>query len=162
MLRTVVDILEKNHGDLAARPSNPQRNGWSAGDAFGERWTGSTVNAGENGAKAAALASTPGADVRTEKNACIRNIGDAMLPIVADGASVAYSQERESANDLDGKLVVGWINGTVIVRWFHLCGRYGVLRAENPASDASQVLVDLEAAPHEACVRRVLWISTPH
>jgi hypothetical protein len=93
---------------------------------------------------------------------CIRNAGDAMSPIVADGAYVAFSKAEEDPAELDGKLVVAWVEGQPLVRWFQYCDRYAVLRAENPAASPSQLLVDLEDRAHEPRFRRVLWINTPH
>lgn len=93
---------------------------------------------------------------------CIRNVGDAMTPIVADGAYVSFSGTEERPEDLDGKLVVAWVEGQAIIRWFQHCGRYALLRAENPAADPPQVLIDLEGPAGERRFRRVLWITTPH
>jgi hypothetical protein len=93
---------------------------------------------------------------------CLRNDGDAMSPIVADGAYVAFSDEPESLDALDGSLVVAWVEDKPIVRWFGLSGRYGVLRCENSAHDPATVLLDLDTPEPSRRVRRVLWISTPH
>ncbi|WP_422926264.1 S24 family peptidase [Singulisphaera sp. PoT] len=165
MLRTVVDILEKNVGEYPVHAHNRILGANGTGDSLPLHPSYDSTHAvnSENGFAGGEFAPMPsGLDFRSEKNTCIRNVGDSMLPIVADGASVAYSQERENASALDGKLVVAWIDGKPVVRWFQLCGRYGMLRAENAASDATQVLVDLENSPQETSVRRVLWISTPH
>jgi hypothetical protein len=93
---------------------------------------------------------------------CIDVVGDAMAPVVADGASVAYSADEESPDQLHNKLVVAWIEDQAMVRWFQHCGRYALLRAENPDSIPQQRLVDLEEAEEPARFRRVLWINTPH
>jgi hypothetical protein len=93
---------------------------------------------------------------------CIDVNGDAMAPVVADGASVAYSTDEESPEQLHNKLVVAWIEGQALVRWFQHCGRYALLRAENPDTIPQQRLVDLEEAEEPARFRRVLWINTPH
>ncbi len=77
-------------------------------------------------------------DARTEWRAarregrCIEVVGDDMTPVVADGASVAYSAHDENAEQLHNKLVVVWHEGQAMVRWFQNCGRYALLRAENP------------------------------
>jgi hypothetical protein len=92
----------------------------------------------------------------------IRNEGDAMLPIIADGAYVAFSKTEDDLPGLDGKLVVAWVDGHPMVRWFQDCGRYAVLRAENPAANPAQALVDLEDRHRDVRFRRVLWINTPH
>jgi hypothetical protein len=47
------------------------------------------------------------------------------------------------------------------VRWFEQCGRYALLRAQNPRTVPQQVLVDLEDNVHKR-FRRVLWVNTPH
>ncbi len=93
---------------------------------------------------------------------CIRVEGDAMAPMVADGAYVAFSDSEEDLNALQDTLVVAWVEGQPIVRWFGRSGRYIVLRAENPDFDPSTVLLDLKAGENGQRVRRVLWISTPH
>ena len=67
-----------------------------------------------------------------------------MAPIVADGASVAYAKDEEDVQQLDGKLVVTWLDNQPVVRWFQHCGRFALLRAENPNTVPQQVLVDLE------------------
>ena len=83
----------------------------------------------------APVTSRPGASGSTPSAtaACIRIEGDAMSPIVADGAYVAFAKTRKSRPTLDGKMVVAWVDGQPMVRWFQHCGRYAVLRAENPA-----------------------------
>jgi hypothetical protein len=88
--------------------------------------------------------------------------GPSMNPIVADGAYVAFSKQEEDHERLDGKMVVAWIDHQPIVRWFSNAGRYAVLRAENPSTNPSQILVDLEDKTKPARFRRVLWINTPH
>ena len=93
---------------------------------------------------------------------CIDVVGDAMTPVVADGASVAYSAQEEGPDQLHNKLVVAWIEGQPMVRWFQHCGRYALLRAENPDTIPQQRLVDLEEHDHPPRFRRVLWINTPH
>ncbi len=93
---------------------------------------------------------------------CIDVVGDAMVPVVADGASVAYSAVDEAPEHLHEKLVIAWIEGQPVVRWFQHCGRYALLRAENPGSVPQQRLVDLESAENPPRFRRVLWINTPH
>jgi hypothetical protein len=95
-------------------------------------------------------------------NRCIHVSGDAMVPIVADGASVAYFPRDEDVRHLDGKLVVVWLEGQPLVRWFQHCGRYILLRAENPKTVPQQILVDLEEPGEPPRFRRVLWINTPH
>jgi phage repressor protein C with HTH and peptisase S24 domain len=93
---------------------------------------------------------------------CVRVEGDAMAPIIADGALVAYSDSDDDPNFLDGKLVVAWIDGKPLVRWLRLSGHYALLRAENPSADPGTLLLDLEGDAQSRRVRRVLGISTPH
>jgi len=85
-----------------------------------------------------------------------------MAPIVADGASVAYSSRDEDVHRLDGKMVVVWLEGQAMVRWFQHCGRYALLRAQNPKTSPQEILVDLEDPRELPRFRRVLWINTPH
>ncbi|GAC1475878.1 MAG: hypothetical protein NVSMB9_29200 [Isosphaeraceae bacterium] len=93
---------------------------------------------------------------------CIRVEGNAMNPIVADGAYVAFAKSEEPAANLDGRIIVAWVRDEPIVRWFQDCGRYGVLRAENPATSPVTLLIDLEDKNLTTRLRRVLWINTPH
>jgi Peptidase S24-like len=95
-------------------------------------------------------------------NRCLQVSGDSMAPVVADGASVAYAKTEEDINQLDGKLVVAWLEKEPVVRWFQNCGRFVLLRAENPSAVPHQILVDMEEPKHRPRFRRVLWINTPH
>lgn len=92
----------------------------------------------------------------------IQIVGDAMAPMLMDGAYVAFAKSEEPLDDLEGKLVVAWIDHQPIVRWFQHCDKIALLRAENPATVPNQLLVDLEAGPEARKIRRVLWINTPH
>jgi hypothetical protein len=92
----------------------------------------------------------------------IRVEGGTMAPILADGAYVAFSKSEEEPVRLDGKMVVAWVEGRPVVRWFQFCGRYGVLRAEYPAAQPPTLLIDLEDRSRDPRLRRVLWINTPH
>ena len=85
-----------------------------------------------------------------------------MTPILADGARVAYSKEEENPRELDGKLVVVWLEDEPTIRWFQDCGRYALLRAENPATTPQEQLIDMECEGAKPRIHRVLWIDTPH
>ena len=94
---------------------------------------------------------------------CVRVDGDAMAPILADGAYVVYSEHEDPPQRLAGQLVVAWVDGQPRVRWFELSGRYGILRAENPLSEPQSLLIDLQGAHGpEYRLRRVVGTSTPH
>jgi Peptidase S24-like len=95
-------------------------------------------------------------------NRCVVVNGDSMAPIVADGASVAYAKNGEDPPQLDGKLVVTWLENQPVVRWFQHCGRFALLRAQNPSTVPLQVLIDLEDPKQKPRFRRVLWVNTPH
>jgi hypothetical protein len=96
------------------------------------------------------------------ENRCLQVDDDAMAPVIAQGASVAYSRDPEDAATLDGKIVVAWIDQTPLIRWYQDCGRYALLRAQNPEAAPPQTLVDLEDDRDAVRFRRVLWIETPH
>lgn len=96
------------------------------------------------------------------ENRCIKVAGNAMAPIVADGAYIAFSGQEEDHAQLDGKMVVVWLDNEPQVRWFRLCGRYALLRAENPETVPQQQLVELDPPSARPRWRRVLWIDTPH
>jgi Peptidase S24-like len=91
----------------------------------------------------------------------LRIANDAMSPLVAEGAHVAYAEAEPASQAFHDKLVVAWVGGEPIVRWFQHCGRYALLRAENPAAADPSILVDLEGTERPR-FHRVLWISTPH
>jgi hypothetical protein len=95
-------------------------------------------------------------------NRCVVVSGESMAPIVADGASVAYAKNEEDVLQLDGKLVVVWLDNQPVVRWLEHCGRFALLRAANPSTVPQQVLVDLEDPKQRPQLRRVLWVNTPH
>ena len=85
-----------------------------------------------------------------------------MAPILADGASVAYAKNEEDVQQLDGKMVVTWVDSQPLVRWFQNCGRFALLRAENPSTVPQQVLVDLEDPKQRPRFRRVVGFNSPH
>jgi hypothetical protein len=93
---------------------------------------------------------------------CVRVEGDAMEPIVAAGAFVGYVDVDEEPEALDGHLVVAWIEGKPVVRWFQHTARYAMLRAENPSADPGVNLISLDALPEQRRFRKVFWVSTPH
>jgi hypothetical protein len=95
-------------------------------------------------------------------NRCIQVAGDSMAPILADGASVAYAKGEEDRQQLDGKMVVTWVESQPLVRWFQNCGRFALLRAENPSTVPQQVLVDLEDTKQRPRFRRVIGFNSPH
>jgi len=92
----------------------------------------------------------------------VRVEGDAMAPIVADGARVVFAEEDEALELLDGKLVVARVEGRSLVRWFSRSGQFGLLRAENPAHEPATILIDFAVRDPRRSIRRVLWINTPH
>ena len=63
-------------------------------------------------------------------NRCVQVSGDSMTPILADGASVAFAPGEEDTRQLDGKMVVTWVENQPLVRWFQHCGRFALLRGK--------------------------------
>lgn len=92
----------------------------------------------------------------------LRVTDDSMAPIVADGAHVTYAEAEPASEAFHDKLVVAWVDGTAVVRWFQFCGRFALLRAENPQASPPSLLVDLDQAEGSSTFHKVLWISTPH
>jgi Peptidase S24-like len=92
----------------------------------------------------------------------LRVTDDSMAPIVAEGARVAYADPEPLSQAFHDRLVVAWIEGAPVVRWFQHCGRFALLRAENPSANPQSTLVNLEGANGSGTFHRVLWISTPH
>jgi hypothetical protein len=168
LLRTALQMLE---GDDADPTKSDRAVGFSEGSMDGEiEFTVSngvphiamTESFDESGDLGAVADGSRDWDQAQRENRCIRVSGDSMSPIVADGASVAYSDRDEEPLEIDGKLVVVWVEDRPIVRWFRHCGRYALLRAENPATTPQQMLIDLENPAEMPRFRRVLWINTPH
>jgi hypothetical protein len=170
LLRTAIQILEKDekarHGAQATLKSE-------AGPIDEERGTApeNVVLIAVGDSPREALTRTTGPHYLAARREwldaerdcrCIRVSGEAMSPIVADGAYVAFSKAEDDPLHLDGKLVVAWVEGQPIVRWFQHCGRYALLRAENPATEPTQLLIDLEGRHADRRFRKVLWINTPH
>jgi hypothetical protein len=92
---------------------------------------------------------------------CVRVADSSMAPLIASGAYVAYGEDEDRLEGLDGRLVVAWIDDEPpIVRWYQAAGRYALLRAEGVEENQSSTLVDLEA-PGTRTFRAVCWISTP-
>ncbi len=94
----------------------------------------------------------------------LRVADDAMFPIVAEGAHVSYGEAESVSTTLHEKLVVAVIDGNPIVRWFQHCGKFGLLRSENPSANPPTILVELEPERGSSMptFHRVYWISTPH
>jgi hypothetical protein len=148
MLRTVLSQLERREGPMAL-DGEPVKAPTAAPDGLGR-----------NEDRAAA-----GAWLQAEREGrCVRVEGDAMSPLIADGAQVAYAAEDEPVDSLDGALVVAWVDGEPVVRWFRRSGSFGLLRAENPEYTPNLQLLELghEGENGTRRVRRVEWISTPH
>lgn len=93
---------------------------------------------------------------------CARIEGDAMAPIAANGAYIAYSAIEESPEQLDGKMVAARHEGKTIVRWLSVSGAYALLRVENEAFEPATILINIQTDWNASKVRRVLWITTPH
>ncbi len=114
-----------------------------------------------------ALASGPGYiaarsewQVACREHRCLRVTDDAMAPLIASGAYVAYADRDAEPPANEGRLVVAWLDGKPpVVRWFHHAGRVAILRSESDPSATTTVDLDDEDAPPR--FRHVAWISTP-
>ncbi len=169
LLRTALELLEKekSEADQAAPPTFGH-------ELDGEIGTGDhgTLNResrlpeptsnglGRNG-YAASQSHGEWEDAERENRRIVVR-GDAMAPIVAEGATIYYAKHEEDIRQLDGKMIVAWLDNQPEVRWFQNCGRFALLRAENPSTAPHQVFVDLEDERGRPRFRRVLWINTPH
>jgi hypothetical protein len=174
LLRTALELLERDESTPAKFGDDPKdgnhgENSVHSNDLPSLLHHGGTPVIGEERRVAPAdkTDSTLGESRRewqaaNRDNCCIKVTGDAMAPVVADGASVAFARDEEDARQLDGKMVVTWLENQAVVRWFQHCGRFALLRAENPTTVPQQLLVDLEDARQRPQFRRVLWINTPH
>jgi phage repressor protein C with HTH and peptisase S24 domain len=176
LLRTALQLLEKTespwpgHGEMMT--GSDQLEGALVGaDRYGFSYDPRTAAEPENGANADRLGDQGGSRFSQSRrewllaqrdNRCIQVSGDSMAPILADGASVAYAKSEEDLQHLDGKMVVTWVDGQPLVRWFQNCGRFALLRAENPSTVPQQVLVDLEDSTQRPRFRRVVGFNSPH
>ena len=144
LLRTALQLLEKNDSTLARsrrdRPTGPDQ--LEGAERFGLPYDSRTAadhpenlaNVDRAGGDAGPRFSQSHREwlAAQRDNRCIQVTGDSMAPILADGASVAYAKNEEDLQHLDGKMVVTWVDGQPLVRWFQNCGRFALLRAENP------------------------------
>jgi hypothetical protein len=171
LLRTALQLLENEESGRPADEVSLAGSGGRGAAAIEGTTSMSDLDPGDDqqvGSRSARESSPRGTHTREEwldaqrDNRCVHVGGDAMAPIVADGASVAYSARDEDVRQLDGKMVVVWLENQPVVRWFQHCGRYALLRAENPKAVPQQTLVDLEDPAEPVRFRRVLWINTPH
>ncbi|WP_068419908.1 hypothetical protein [Planctomyces sp. SH-PL62] len=90
---------------------------------------------------------------------CLPVADDAMAPVLVAGSSVAYADSDESSTALDGRMVVAWVDGVPMVRWFQDRGDHGLLRAEDVKKRAVRIPLKLDGKAEAAKVRRVLWIE---
>lgn len=173
LLRTALQLLEDEEStwlkrDEGLMETDRAHGGGRGDDLLGLTHDPLTLQHPENADTTADEAGSRFAQSRQEwlaaqrDNRCVQVSGDSMIPIVADGASVAYARDEDDLRQLDGKMVVAWMENQPVVRWFQHCGRYALLRAENPSTVPQQILVDLEDPRQRPRFRRVLWINTPH
>jgi transcriptional regulator with XRE-family HTH domain len=150
LLRTALERLEQQAGDRAHSAHNvtARRNGLATSAPAPPR-----DERADEAMQSWLSAQHDGRVVRVED--------DAMAPILLKGAHVAYASETEAPDLLDGSLVVAWVDGIPLVRWFRRSGNYAMLSAENPEATPTTRLVELAGAS-KARLRRVLWISTTH
>ncbi len=87
---------------------------------------------------------------------CLSVPDHAMSPLLACGASVAFASEAEPSTALDGRMVVVWMEGEILVRWFEDRGDHALLRAEDGC--VAPLRIDLDPQ-RPVMVRRVLWIE---
>ena len=85
-----------------------------------------------------------------------------MAPIVADGASVAYAKNEEDLQQLDGKMVVAWLDNQPLVRWFQHCGRFALLRAKTPAPSPSKSWSTWKIPSSDPSSAASSGFNTPH
>ena len=93
---------------------------------------------------------------------CLQVSDVSMAPLVASGAYVAYTDQPAPIEQLDGRLVVAWIDDEPpIVRWLQFVGHYVMLRAESAEASPLTRLIDITAPDDGYRFRAVSWISTP-
>ena len=175
LLRTALQLLEKDEIGWSRRDEKTGHSQLEGPDANDDRYalsfesrTAPGYENSEGGEGAGDEAGGRFSSSRREwlaaqrDNRLIQVAGDSMAPILADGASVAYAKSEEDIQHLDGKMVVTWVENQPMVRWFQNCGRFALLRAENPNTVPQQVLVDLEESKPRPRFRRVVGFNSPH
>src|SRR5262249_23036204 len=75
---------------------------------------------------------------------CVRIEDETMSPVIAEGSEIVFADDEDDAENLDGHLVVAWIDEKPVVRRFQVCGRYGILRGEGAEGGSAQAVLDLE------------------
>lgn len=87
--------------------------------------------------------------------------GDAMAPIICEGATVGFSPDEETPEELHGKIVVAEVDGQKLVRWFRHLGQFACLSPHKPRSNSPEIIIDLSDAAAKPWLRRVVSINTP-
>ena len=168
LLRTALQILERGERN---KPTNSNRDRDHDESDYGADEDDDVVLVDATEKRLEPLTSASGPrflEARTqwleaeEDGRRVINKGDAMSPIVANGASVVFASSEEDPATLDGKLVVAWVDGTPRIRWFEVCGDHARLRAESSEAEPYQLAFDVDGESEDDRVRRVLWIRTSH
>jgi hypothetical protein len=100
----------------------------------------------------------PGMRLAIQENRTVSMNGDCMAPRIRDKTVVAYSAVSEPIEDLEDSLVVAWLGGTLVVRWFERVNGTGYLRAENEQLMPPVNLSELERYGQPMKLRRVLGL----
>ncbi len=98
------------------------------------------------------------------RRACrhLRVSDDSMAPIVAEGPTSPTPRPSRSPRRSTTSWSSPGSTARPIVRWFQHCGRFALLRAENPTANPPSILVEFDRDRSMESFHRVLWISTPH
>lgn len=86
---------------------------------------------------------------------------EAMTPQIPKGSSVSYSRESEALTELDGHLVVAWVDNKPLARWLQHTRHYILLRPGNPEFDQTPILIEVDSPPADFRARAVEWIGLP-
>jgi hypothetical protein len=174
LLRTALQMLEKDQPAPMRHDDTGSGHDHLEGPAQGVEWNGpnprthlesdgSDISSGQGDDAGSRFSQSRREWLAAQRdNRCVQVSGDSMTPILADGASVAFASGEEDTRQLDGKMVVTWVENQPLVRWFQHCGRFALLRAENPNTVPQQVLVDLEDRAQRPRFRRVVGFNSPH
>lgn len=90
---------------------------------------------------------------------CLLVRGEAMAPLLADGAVIAFAADPEPVEQLDGNLVVATVDDRPVIRRLQVVGHLAVLRAIDPSFEPIALPLTEPAA---ATIRRVVWATTLH
>jgi len=87
----------------------------------------------------------------------VRVADDSMSPVLPLGSIAAIDRTEVDPLSLQGRIVAARHDGELLIRWLDLSGRHVILRPNHPGRDFPLVAVDVDDAPGDFLVGRVVW-----